>query len=496
MVDVRITKQNEVYLRIDCDLGILYELEPLFTFDVPGAKFSPKFKMKVWDGKIRLLSVYKRQLYVGLHDVLCKKIGDLGYSVESNVEDIDSQVTPEKLFAYVQELKLHTQGKVLSFRDYQYSAIHVALKHKRQTILSPTASGKSAIIYTIARWLLEEDMRVLIIVPTTQLVYQMIGDFQDYSHYNGWDAEKNCHAIMAGKEKTSAKVIYISTWQSLQKDKVSSDWINQFGCVVVDECHQAKATEIGKLLEKATEVKYRLGFTGSLDNSKTNASVIQGLFGPVTKVTSTRELIDAGHLSDINIKCLVLKYSKESASLVKHMDYQKEIDFLVSHDKRNKFITNLAMSLKGNTLILYTLVEKHGDVLYELLKNKVGDRKLCYVHGGVDAEDRDEVRSIMETSDDAITLASVGTFSTGVNIRRLHNIIFASPTKSVIRVLQSLGRGLRKADDKDIVNVYDISDMIHKTKTKQNYTYTHLIERLRIYTSQQFDYKIIEVPIE
>jgi superfamily II DNA or RNA helicase len=496
MVDVRITKQDEVYLRIDCDLEILYELEPAFTFEVPGAKFSPKFKMKIWDGKIRLLSIYKRQLYVGLHDALCKKISDLGYSFESNVEDVDNQITPEKLFNYVQDLKLHTQGKVLDFRDYQYDAIHTALKYKRQTILSPTASGKSAIIYTITRWLLEDDMKVLIIVPTTQLVYQMIGDFKDYSHYNGWDADKNCHVIMAGKDKISTKNVCISTWQSLQKDRVSSDWVNQFGCIIVDECHQAKATEIGKLLEKATSVKYRLGFTGSLDNSKTNKFVIQGLFGPITKVITTRELIDAGHLSDIYIKCLVLKYNKDSASLVKHMDYQKEIEFLVSHEKRNRFITNLAVSLKGNTLILYTLVEKHGDVLYNLLKEKVGDRELCYVHGGVDAEERDEVRRIMETSNDAITLASAGTFSQGVNIRRLHNIIFASPTKSVVRVLQSLGRGLRKASDKDLVNVYDISDMIHKSKTKQNYTYTHLIERLRIYTDQQFNYKIIEVQIE
>jgi len=268
------------------------------------------------------------------------------------------------------------------------------------------------------------------------------------------------------------------------------------GGVVAANCHQAKATEIGKLLEKATGVAYRHGFTGSLDNSKTNQLVIQGLFGAITKVASTRELIDAGHLADISLKCIVLKYNKESASLVKHMDYQKEIDFIVSHDKRNKFICNLAMSLKGNTLILYTLVEKHGDVLHKMLQEKVGDRQLCYVHGGVDAEDRDEVRRIIADADDAIALASVGTFSTGTNIPRLHNLIIASPTKSVIRVLQSLGRGLRLAKDKSIVNVYDISDLIHKTKAKQNYTYTHLIERLHIYTKEEFNYKITEVPIE
>jgi superfamily II DNA or RNA helicase len=191
----------------------------------------------------------------------------------------------------------------------------------------------------------------------------------------------------------------------------------------------------------------------------------------------------------------MLTYNDDSKKLVKNMDYQHEIDFLVSHEKRNKFIRNLALSLKGNTLILFTLVEKHGDELNKLLSEKTENR-LHYIHGGIEAEVRNEVREIVENSNDAIVLASVGVFSTGVNIKRLHNIIFASHTKSVIRVLQSLGRGLRKAHDKSNVTVFDISDRIVNLKSRRNFTYVHFIERLRIYASEDFNYTITELPIE
>jgi superfamily II DNA or RNA helicase len=452
------------------------------------------YRAKVWDGKIKLLSVYKRTLYAGLHDLLCTKIKALGYEVESTIDATDTSITPESVFSFVNDLNIHSKGEKLEVRDYQYNAIYAALHHRRRTILSPTGSGKSLIIYGVIRQLLDQDERVLVIVPTTQLVYQMMGDFADYASEEGYDVEANTHYIMAGRIKDSKLPITVTTWQSIYKQ--GRDWFEQFGAVICDEVHQAKAASITGIMEKCGNIKYRLGFTGSLDNSKTNQLVIEGLFGAVTKAATTRELIDLGHLSDIKIKSLVLKYSKENAKLVKHMDYQKEIDFLVSHEKRNKFIRNLALSLTGNTLVLYTYVEKHGDILHELLEPKVGDRKLFYIHGGVETEDRDNVRRITEESDNAIILASVGTFSTGVNIKRLHNIIFASPTKSVIRVLQSLGRGLRLAEDKDKVTVYDIADLIHKTKAKQNYTYTHLIARLSIYTKEQFNYKITEVNID
>lgn len=491
---VKISLLNQTYIKIDCDLGILYELESLFTFEVPGAKFHPKVKLGIWDGKIRLLSVSKRTLYAGLHDILVDKCESLGYAVISMVDQKDVDITPEEIFSFVNGLDLHSNSSQIRFRDYQYHAVYTALRNCRQTLLSPTASGKSAIIYAITRYLTEQEKRVIIIVPTVQLVTQLFGDFRDYSSANGFDVLGNAHNVTSGKEKTSKKLVTISTWQSVFKCDVHF-W-NSFDCIIVDECHLASAASLTGILEKSSNVKYRLGFTGSLDNSKTNKLVIQGLFGPITKVTTTRELIDSGHLSDIDIKSIVLTYSTDTKKLCSHLDYQKEVDFLVSHERRNKFIRNLALSLTGNTLILYTLVEKHGDVLYRLLSEKIDDRPLSYVHGGIDAEDRELVREIIAKNDASITLASVGTFSTGINAPRINNIIFASPTKSVVRVLQSLGRGLRKSDNKTKVVVYDIGDLLYKNKTKQNHTYTHLAERLKIYASQEFTYKITEVPIE
>jgi superfamily II DNA or RNA helicase len=173
------------------------------------------------------------------------------------------------------------------------------------------------------------------------------------------------------------------------------------------------------------------------------------------------------------------------------MDYQAEMDWLVRNDARNRFIKNLALSLKGNTLILFQYVDKHGKVLHDMLK---GDN-VHFVHGGVDGGEREEIRHIVEQSSSSIIVASYGTFSTGVNIRNLHNIIFASPSKSKIRILQSIGRGLRKAESKDIATLYDISDDLI-WKSKKNFTIQHFAERVKNYNEEKFDYKIYKVNLK
>ena len=174
------------------------------------------------------------------------------------------------------------------------------------------------------------------------------------------------------------------------------------------------------------------------------------------------------------------------------------MNFICAHERRNRFIAQLAKTLPGNTLILYNFVEKHGDVLHDAIKAELGDsrRKLFYLHGKVDAEDREAIRPIVEQEDNAIILASFGVFSTGNNIKRIHNLILASPTKSIIRLLQSIGRGLRKGSDKDELTLYDISDKIVNTKTKRNYTFEHALKRMQIYTSTELEFKLLEVQIE
>mgnify|MGYP003704864511 CR=1 FL=1 len=186
----------------------------------------------------------------------------------------------------------------------------------------------------------------------------------------------------------------------------------------------------------------------------------------------------------------------EYGNVIKEIQMQQdEIDYIISHPGRNKLIRNLCRDLKGNTLVLFSYVEKHGDVLYDLINSKVGDtRKVFFIHGGVDTEEREAARQICETEQDAIIVASYGTFSTGINIRNLHNVVFASPSKSRIRNLQSIGRVLRKGDNKSQAVLYDISDDISR-KNRLNYTLRHLKERIEVYNEENFDYEIIPVNI-
>ena len=214
------------------------------------------------------------------------------------------------------------------------------------------------------------------------------------------------------------------------------------------------------------------------------------MFGKVEKVITTKELIDKKTLAQLNANCIILKYSEDESKQIRDYKYSEEINFLVSHEKRNKFITNLCKKLKGNTLCLFQLVEKHGNVLYDMMK----DENTYYVHGGTSAEDREQIRELVNKSNSSIIIASYGTFSTGVNIPNLHNIVFASPSKSRIRVLHSIGRGLRKSNTKNSVLIYDIcDDLTHKEK--KNYTLTHFEERINIYNEESFSYKINTVNI-
>ena len=223
--------------------------------------------------------------------------------------------------------------------------------------------------------------------------------------------------------------------------------------------------------------------------------VLEGLFGTVNKVVSTSELQQSGKLAALKIICLVLKHDKDACRLLKDKTYQEEMDYLVSNEKRNKYIRNLTSSLQGNTLCLFQYVEKHGKILKELIEDKAQDKKVFYVHGGVEADERESIREITEKSDNAIIIASYGTFSTGINIRNLHNIVFSSPSKSRIRNLQSIGRGLRLKDDNSAATLYDIADDLSHNE-KENYTLAHFRERISIYNEEDFEYEIHNVDLK
>jgi superfamily II DNA or RNA helicase len=502
MDKIVVKKKNHVFLEIETDSGIQMELSEHFCFYVDGYKFMPAYRKKMWDGKIRLFDTRAKTLYTGLFKYL-KEFADVRqYDIIVEDNSFYGRPDTEEVFDIdnlLSEIALTAQGTVIEPRDYQQVAVTHAMEQKQSLLLSPTASGKSLIIYLCMReFLAANDGNVLLIVPTTSLVEQMYSDFADYSSTDEeWNVEDECYKIYGGKDKYNVKNrVIISTWQSIYKEK--TPWFEDFGMVIGDEAHNFKAKSLTSILEKCHNAKYRLGTTGTLDGAQINQLVLEGLFGPVYKVTTTKKLMDDEALADLDISVLLLKYEDEYCREVSKMRYQQELDFIVQYEPRNNFITNLALDQEGNTLILFNYVEKHGKPLYNMLSQKLEGmntkKKVYYVSGETDVDTREGIRAITEESDGAIIVASVGTFSTGINIRRLHNIIFASPSKSQVRVLQSIGRGLRKSDDGRDTQVFDIADDLHWKSTK-NYTLKHAGKRIQIYTTEQFKYKIFEIKI-
>jgi len=490
---IRIWKLNHETLYIDCDSGIGQELNEFFSFYVPGYKFMPAYKNKIWDGKIRLFNRNTKELPAGLIHHIVQFSRGRGYTVDS----IDSEyglpyekqhVDESQLKSFINSLKLPYE-----IRDYQLDAVQKGLERKRGILLSPTGSGKSLIIYILLSYYLghistSTNKKVLVIVPTTSLVEQMTSDFKEYGL-----PDRLAHKIYSGKDKDTDSPIIISTWQSIYK--LPKTWFEQFGAVFGDECHGFKSKSLTSIMNKCGEAEYRYGTTGTLDGTQTHELVLQGLFGRTYKVTTTRDLQDDDHLAPLSIKRIELEYSEKIKKEFGQKTYQEEIEYIVTNEQRNKFISNLTVSLNGNTLVLYNYVEKHGKPLYNLIDNMVDEnRKVFFVSGGTDTTDREAIRGIVEKQKNAIIVASLGTFSTGINIRNLHNIVFASPSKSQIRVLQSIGRGLRKSDDGSTTKLYDVIDNI-STDSQKNFAWLHGNERLKIYQKEQFNCKTYNIEL-
>jgi len=352
-------------------------------------------------------------------------------------------------------------------------AFRTAVQYGRQLLLSPTASGKSLIIYLLARYY---NKKTIIIVPTTSLVEQMAKDFIDYGY------DKEICKIYSGQPVFDS-AITITTWQSFAK--APKEVMQSFDVVVGDEAHLFKAQTLKGILEKMRTTAIRIGTTGTLDGSECHRLQLEGMFGPVKKVITSSQLMEEGTIAQISIQCVILRHTR-----MKKMSYQEEMDYLVSNQQRNMFITNLVGSLKGNTLVLFQYVEKHGQVLWELFNPMVSrmNGTLHYVYGGTDTEDREQVREIVDSpkKKNNVILASYGTFSTGINIKKIDNVVFASPSKSRIRNLQSIGRGLRKAEGKDSMRLFDIADDLQC----DNFTLSHLKERINTYNEENFPYEL------
>lgn len=467
------------------DPGILMELSDHFTFFAENYRFNPRYKARIWDGKIRLINRLTALVYAGLARHIKKFCDDRGYQFSYDEELQYDNISLSEIRGFIESLNLpdHIQP-----RDYQISSVVKCIRSKRRTLLSPTSSGKSLMIYMLTQWYKK---KTLIVVPTIALVKQMEQDFLEY----GFKGKFNLSIDRLEKSNDIDCDVVITTWQSLNNGKTSmpKQWYRQFEVVIGDEAHTCKATSLIKILMSLDNCKYRFGTTGTLDDNPLNRITIEGLFGPQYQVVTTKDLMESGHVSNLKIKCIVLKYPQEKCKDMKGKTYHEEIDFITSYEERTKFIKNLTLSLEGNKLVFFRVID-HGKQLRDSIKDS-GAENVFYIDGSVSGNDRESIRKAIEEEQNAILVASLGTTSTGVSINKLHHMIAASPSKSKIKVLQSIGRMLRQHETKEQAVLYDIVDDL-SVKSYSNFTYKHFVDRTRIYDNEKFDYKVYHVPIK
>lgn len=497
---------NNSFLQIDTDPAISRELSDFFSFMTPNYRFMPKYKNGLWDGKTRLFKIMGSVLPSGLYDILLK------FAVDNDYKVIDRR-TPSKykkpsereLEAFCVSLRPHSDGKPINHYDHQLESIKYTIFNERSTIVSATSSGKSLILYSLIRWY-ERFIKgkILIIVPTVNLVTQMYSDFDDYASETNWNSVDKVHKIYQGQKKNADVKTYVSTYQSLAKKP--KDYFDQFDVILCDEVHQAEAKSIIGILEKSTNASIRAGFTGTLKDMKLHQLSIVGLFGNIKSVISTRRMIDLGLATKFSAKFMMLKYNStickeinrkviervtSSGKKIYRNNYSNEMDFIAQCPQRNEYISNLASVLSGNVLILFTKVQKHGKPLYKLLKERLKHKNVKYVSGETKADKRELIRTSTEKENNTVIVASYGVFSTGINIKSLKYVIFASPYKSEIKVLQSIGRILRLKTGKTQAILFDIvDDFRHKKST--SYSFKHFRKRFEIYKTERFPVSISE----
>jgi superfamily II DNA or RNA helicase len=473
---IEVRKINASWIRVDAPTSVCYELREYFSFKVDGCEFMPKYRDGSWDGYIRVFDMWRKRMPAGHVWSLIEFAKKFDYDVEFH----DGLTIQDEMS--VHEAKEFCKSLNLPFppHDHQLHAFISLVQDKRGLLLSPTSSGKSYIAYLLTQWY--GDQKNLIIVPTKNLVSQMKTDFIDYG------ADPN--TIYRRKvDKNEEARITVTTWQGIQKQP--KKFYHNYGVIIGDEAHGFKAKSLSNIMENAEGVEYRFGMTGTLDGTEVNEMILVGHFGRVRQMITTKEMIDKGLASKFKVDALILRHSEEERRQMSGAKYAEELKYILKHERRNRFVKNLALSLKGNVLVMFNRIE-HGEALYELMKGQGKDVHL--IHGGVAAEDREAIRSLMEKSNNCITVASSGTFSTGANVRNLHHIIGCGLGKSRIRVYQTIGRSLRLATEKVLAKMYDIADDL-RWKSHTNYTLKHFTERLQMYSNEEFEYKIYNINI-
>lgn len=497
-MEVTLQYKDESKVWILADPSVKAELSDKLTFMVPGYQYMPKFRSGYWDGKIRMFNQHADSLHCGLIPEAAKMCQTFGYKL--NVEDKvtglfkNFSYEEEKLDSWLDSLYItDSAGDQIFLHDHQREAIHACLRQKRVVMLSPTSSGKSLMIYCVTRYLIEQQEmsgKVLIVVPSTGLVEQLHDNFIEYSSSDpSVPSGFRVHRIYAGKDKVDSSRIFVSTWQSLYK--LPQAWFLDFQAIMIDECHNAKGPSLQSILEKSSNAEFRMGFTGTLDGTQIHSLVVKSALGPIKKFVTTKDLMDSGIVAKLEIINVILNHGDDDRLFVSKMDYDQEMSFIEGHRARTEFLAKMCSKMKGNKLILFRK-KAHGKFLFDKF-SAIDGKKVFLLSGDNPVAERTLVKKILETEEDVDLIASYGIFSTGESVKNIRHVVFGSTMKSRIKVLQSIGRGLRVMSGKTSVKLWDIvDDFSTKTKAgtekKVNTSLKHFRERVKIYDSEQFEY--------
>lgn len=479
----KLIKLNESFFQIQSNnKGLLQEIKDRFSFPIENRKYHPLVRRGKWDGIIRLLT-YDNKLYLGL---LPEAISLLRSNKEEfelvGFDNKEVNVSSESVHKFIDEIILSSDGKKITPHEHQINSLIESVLTKRKVLLSATSSGKSISIYLYIRWLLDNEpgRQILLIVPSVQLVYQLYKDFEDYSTLNGFEVGEYVQIMHDDSIKEILRSVVIVNVQAIQNQP--KEWFLPFDTIIHDEVHRAKAKTFKTVLENCINADRRVGLTGTLDGVEVNELIIKGLIGKTKNIISTKELIEVGLGTPLVIKMIMLKYPKKFIPKLKPADYSAEVNFLAAVPERREYIYNLLDSITGNTLIIFSLVEKHLEPMLKEYKKRNPKKKVFVVDGTVPIEKREEIRVILESSNDNVVFCSYGTFSTGINIKNIKNLVMAIGAKSRIRVKQTLGRLVRKHVSKDKAFVYDIVDDLRQgTGGRPNSCFLHGKARLEYY---------------
>jgi len=500
--DVLIDKKDASYFYLVPSYQTLKDsFYKAFSWYVEGYKYMPQYKNTPWDGKIYFYKAGTCEMPLGLWDMVIEKCKNEGLNVGFNWKWKERKISKREVKDFIKRFS------PFPLRDYQFNAIYWGLRKRRLSIEIPTSGGKTVLIYLFARWFYESGKKVLIIVPRVQLVEQTYEEFYEWD--KEW-CEKNVLRIHGGvdwKGKEKEYKVIISTWQSLhEKKKV---FFKQFDALIVDEAHSSKANVLRKICEKCVNAWDRIGLSGTYPSKKWSDywSIVSSI-GPVKRFTTYKKMVENDWIADFEIVSIILKYPKKFLQVVEKLwkayqdikgiefdnyrsriiRYNFECEIQMYSYLRNLFLLEMAKKMKKNSIFLFTRRE-HGKILYELFKNEIKDKEIYYIDGTVKVEDREFFKQRMEEKNNVIIVASYGTFSEGINIKNLHNIVFCSSYKSKIKVLQSIGRVLRKLENKE-AKIFDIVDYFPFGGNEENILVRHFKRRERYYKMYEMKYEV------